>query len=277
MLTTKKNKKKKIGIIGFYFVVLLILLWVLFPFIWMVLSSFKNQSQMMNIKYLFKFDVTLKNYKDIFTNSSFVKPILNSFIIAFFSTVFSLLLALPASYAIARFGLKRMSMILLIVRMIPAITFLVPWFVIFTKIGIVDTYFGLILAHMVVGLPFIVWIMVPFFESLPRELEESASVDGSTRLNSFLKIILPLSIPGIVTSAILSFIFSWNNFMFGIILSGRNTKTLPVAIYSFISYTDINWGGLMAGSVVVTIPVIIISMILQKYIIKGLTAGAVKG
>ena len=102
-------------------------------------------------------------------------------------------------------------------------------------------------------------------------------MDGSTRFNSFLKIILPISGPGIVTSAILSFVFSWNNFMFGIILSGRNTKTLPVAIYGFISYTDINWGGLMAGSVVVTIPVIIISLFLQKYIIKGLTAGAVKG
>jgi multiple sugar transport system permease protein len=130
---------------------------------------------------------------------------------------------------------------------------------------------------MVVSLPFIVWIMVPFFESLPKELEESAAVDGSTRFNSFLKIILPISAPGIVTATILSFVFSWNNFMFGIILSGRMTKTLPVAIYGFISYTDINWGGLMAGSVVVTIPVIIISLFLQKYIIQGLTAGAVKG
>ncbi|MEA4860329.1 MAG: carbohydrate ABC transporter permease [Sphaerochaeta sp.] len=277
MVTYASKKSRILHTTAYYVAVYLILFAVIFPFLWMVLSSFKMQSQMLNLKYLFKFDATSKNYRDLFSNYNFFRPILNSFIIALISTGLSLVLALPASYGIARFGMKKTSLLLLVVRMIPAITFLVPWFVIFTFIGIVDTHFGLILAHMVVALPFIIWIMVPFFESLPKELEESAAVDGSTRFNSFLKIILPISGPGIVTSAILSFVFSWNNFMFGIILSGRNTKTLPVAIYGFISYTDINWGGLMAGSVVVTIPVIVISLFLQKYIIKGLTAGAVKG
>lgn len=277
MVTYASKKSRILHTTAYYVAVYLILFAVIFPFLWMVLSSFKMQSQMLNLKYLFRFDATSKNYRDLFSNYNFFRPILNSFIIALISTGLSLVLALPASYGIARFGMKKTSLLLLVVRMIPAITFLVPWFVIFTFIGIVDTHFGLILAHMVVALPFIIWIMVPFFESLPKELEESAAVDGSTRFNSFLKIILPISGPGIVTSAILSFVFSWNNFMFGIILSGRNTKTLPVAIYGFISYTDINWGGLMAGSVVVTIPVIVISLFLQKYIIKGLTAGAVKG
>ncbi len=277
MVTYASKKSRILHTTAYYVAVYFILFAVIFPFLWMVLSSFKMQSQMLNLKYLFKFDATSKNYRDLFSNYNFFRPILNSFIIALISTGLSLVLALPASYGIARFGMKKTSLLLLVVRMIPAITFLVPWFVIFTFIGIVDTHFGLILAHMVVALPFIIWIMVPFFESLPKELEESAAVDGSTRFNSFLKIILPISGPGIVTSAILSFVFSWNNFMFGIILSGRNTKTLPVAIYGFISYTDINWGGLMAGSVVVTIPVIVISLFLQKYIIKGLTAGAVKG
>lgn len=277
MVTYASKKSRILHTTAYYVAVYLILFAVIFPFLWMVLSSFKMQSQMLNLKYLFKFDATSKNYRELFSNYNFFRPILNSFIIALISTGLSLVLALPASYGIARFGMKKTSLLLLVVRMIPAITFLVPWFVIFTFIGIVDTHFGLILAHMVVALPFIIWIMVPFFESLPKELEESAAVDGSTRFNSFLKIILPISGPGIVTSAILSFVFSWNNFMFGIILSGRNTKTLPVAIYGFISYTDINWGGLMAGSVVVTIPVIVISLFLQKYIIKGLTAGAVKG
>ncbi len=274
-MSIKKNKI--IQTVGYYALVYAILFCVIFPFLWMVLSSFKLQSQMLNMKYLLKFDATTRNYKELFSNYSFIRPIFNSFIIALISTAFSLVLALPASYGIARFGMKKTSLFLLVVRMIPAITFLVPWFAIFTFIGIIDTHFGLILAHMVVSLPFIIWIMVPFFESLPKELEESAAVDGSSRFNSFLKIILPISAPGIVTAAILSFVFSWNNFMFGIILSGRTTKTLPVAIYGFISYTDINWGGLMAGSVVVTIPVIVISLFLQKYIIQGLTAGAVKG
>ncbi|MGE4584720.1 MAG: carbohydrate ABC transporter permease [Sphaerochaeta sp.] len=277
MVRYSSKKNRIIRSTGYYLTVYIILLAVTFPFIWMVLSSFKLQSQMLNMQYLFKFDATSRNYRELFSNYSFFRPILNSFIIALVSTLLSLVLALPASYAIARFGMKMTSLMLLVVRMIPAITFLVPWFVLFSFFGIVDTHFGLILAHMVVALPFIIWIMVPFFESLPKELEESAAVDGSSRFNSFLKIILPISGPGIVTASILSFVFSWNNFMFGIILSGRVTKTLPVAIYGFISYTDINWGGLMAGSVVVTIPVIIISLFLQKYIIKGLTAGAVKG
>jgi multiple sugar transport system permease protein len=130
---------------------------------------------------------------------------------------------------------------------------------------------------MLVALPFVIWIMIPYFESLPRELEEAAWVDGSSRVGTFFRIILPLSGPGIITSSILSFIFSWNNFMFSLILSGTNTKTLPVAVFSFVSYSQINWGGLMAAAVVITAPILIISLFLQRYIIKGLTAGAVKG
>jgi multiple sugar transport system permease protein len=261
----------------FYVAIYTIVFCVIFPFIWMVLSSFKLQAQMLSTKYLFRFDATLRNYQEVFGRYRFIQPIVNSFIIAALATVVSLVLSLPASYAIARYNFRKLSLVLLVVRIIPAITFLVPWFIIFTFLGIVDTHLGLILAHMLVALPFIVWIMIPYFESLPRELEESASIDGSSQLNSFIKIILPLSGPGIATSAILSFVFSWNNFMFGLILSGRITKTLPIAIYGFISYTDINWGGLMAGSVIITIPIIIISLFLQRYIIKGLIAGAVKG
>lgn len=277
MIKVRNKKYRLVRYIGYYVLVCLILFLVVFPFLWMVLSSFKTQSQMLNVEYLFRFEPTLLNYSDIFSSYDFFQPIVNSLIIALFSTMFSLILGLPASYGIARFAMEKVSMLILVARMIPYITFLVPWFVIFTYLGIIDTYIGLVLAHMVVGLPFVVWTMVPFFESLPKELEEAAFIDGSSRINSFLKIVLPLSGPGIVTASILSFIFSWNNFMFGIVLTGRYTKTLPIAIYSFISYADINWGGLMAGSVVVTIPIIVISLFLQKYIIRGLAAGAIKG
>ena len=261
----------------YYVLVYGIMLAVIFPFLWMVLSSFKTQAQMLNVANLFNFEPTLRNYREVFDTYSFSDPILNSFLIAAFSTLLALVMGLPASYAIARFKLSKLSVVILMVRMIPVITFLVPWFVIFTWIGIIDTYLALILSHMLVALPFIVWVMAPYFETIPKELEESALVDGSSRFNSFLKIILPLSGPGVITSAILSFIFSWNNFMFGIILCGRKTKTLPIAIYGFLSYTDINWGGLMAGSVIITTPIIVISLVLQRYIIRGLTAGAVKG
>ncbi|HTU01802.1 MAG TPA: carbohydrate ABC transporter permease, partial [Candidatus Sulfotelmatobacter sp.] len=138
-------------------------------------------------------------------------------------------------------------------------------------------YLSLILTHLLVGLPFIVWVMVPFFEAIPVSLEEAARVDGASMLQVFLRIVLPISGPGIVTGAILAFVFSWNNFMFSIVLATNRTKTLPVAIYNFISYAQIDWGGLMAAAVVITLPVLILALLTQRYVVKGLTAGAVKG
>ena len=129
---------------------------------------------------------------------------------------------------------------------------------------------------MLVGLPFIIWVMTPFFESLPVELEEAAMIDGATRQGAFFRVLLPLTGPGVITSSILSFIFSWNNFMFGVVLTGAKTKTLPVAVFNFMAYSEINWGGLMAAAVTITLPVIIIALVAQRYIIQGLTAGAVK-
>jgi multiple sugar transport system permease protein len=268
---------KRAKSVGYYILVYGIMICVIFPFLWMVLSSFKTQVEMMDAKKFFTFIPTLQNYRDVFERYNFSAPIINSLIIAAVSTTLALMLGVPASYAIARYRMTKLSIVLLIVRMIPAITFLVPWYIIFSMLGIIDTYLSMILAHMLVALPFIVWIMVPYFETIPREIEESAFVDGSGKFRTFFQIVLPLCGPGTVTAAILSFVFSWNNFMFGIILSGRKTKTLPIAIYGFLSYTDTNWGGLMAGSVIITAPIIVLSLFLQKYIIQGLTAGAVKG
>ena len=249
-----------------------------FPFLWMFLASFQTQQDIMNAgKGLFSFKPTTANYVKAFWQYSFVKPILNSFLIGVLATFFALLLGLPAAYSIGRFKQRKLSMLILLVRMIPGITFLMPWFAIFSRIGLIDTYFSMVLAHMLVALPFIVWIMVPFFEGIPRELEEAAWVDGSSRVGGFVRIIISLSLPGILTASLLSFIYSWNNFMFSLVLSGAKTITLPIAIFSFISYASVDWGGLMAAAVVITIPILVMSIFLQKYIVGGLTAGAVKG
>jgi multiple sugar transport system permease protein len=193
------------------------------------------------------------------------------------STLFSLLLGLPAAYAIARFGLRGLGLVLLAARIVPGITFLIPWFILFTQVHLVGSYASLILSHMLVGLPFVTWVMIAFFEGLPVDLEQAAQVDGTTAIGAFFRVALPLSTPGIITSAILAFIFSWNNFMFSLVLANQDTRTLPVAIFSFISYASIDWGGLMAAAVVITIPVLIITLFVQRYIISGLTAGATKG
>lgn len=249
----------------------------LFPFIWMILASFKTQQQILSTENILVFKPTFKNYVAVFEQYSFMKFILNSFIIAVASTILSLVLGLPAAYSIARYRQDKLGLTILVARIVPGITFLIPWFILFTKLNLVDSYTSMILSHMLVGLPFIVWIMVSYFENIPIELEESARVDGCTIQEAFFRIVLPISGPGIITSAIFSFVFSWNNFMFSLVLAGEKTKTLPIAVYSFLSYSDINWGGLMAAAVIITLPVLILALFAQKYIISGLTAGAVKG
>jgi multiple sugar transport system permease protein len=248
-----------------------------FPFIWMLLASFKTQAQIMSNNQFFLFTPTGKNYTSVFQKYDFMRFIVNSFVVAVGSTVGSLILGLPAAYAIARYHVQSLGTIILVARIIPGITFLIPWFILFSKVGLIDTYTALILSHMLVGLPFIIWVMISFFEGLPVELEEAGMVDGLTPIGAFFRIALPLSTPGIITGSILSFIFSWNNFMFSYILAGQDTRTLPVAIFGFISYASIDWGGLMAAAVVITIPVLIITLFVQRYVISGLTAGATKG
>lgn len=273
-----KKSPKQIAIKVAYWLVMIIILTVtLFPMLYMLSSSFKRIVDLMNPSKIFIFQPILTNYIEVFTKYSFVKPIISSLIIGTVSTLLACLMGLPAAYSIARFKMKKMSVVILAVRIIPAITFLIPWYMIFTRIGLTGTYTAMVLAHLLISLPLIIWIVTPYFESIPKELEEAAFIDGSSVMNSFIKIMLPLSGPGIFTAAILAFIYSWNNFIFALVLSGRNTKTLPMAIFNFISYTEVNWSGLMAASVVITGPVILISIVLQKYVVGGLTAGAVKG
>ncbi|WP_248926711.1 carbohydrate ABC transporter permease [Paenibacillus hamazuiensis] len=248
-----------------------------FPFLWMLLASFKTQAQIMSTKQFFIFTPTGKNYTSVFQQYEFLRFIVNSFIVAVGSTVGSLILGLPAAYAIARYRLQGLGLVILVARIVPGITFLIPWFIIFSGLGLIDTYAALILSHMLVGLPFIIWVMISFFEGLPHEIEEAGLIDGCTRTQVFLRIIMPISGPGVITSSLLSFIFSWNNFMFSIILAGDKTKTLPIAVFNFLSYSEINWGALMAAACIITLPVLIIALLAQRYIVSGLAAGAVKG
>lgn len=249
-----------------------------FPFFWMVLCSFQLNVDILNAsKGLFDFAPTSKNYLTVFEKYNFLLPIRNSFFVAVMSTLFGLILGLPAAYSVARYKMRKLSLVILVVRMIPGITFLVPWYMLFLQLKLTNTFTALILSHMLVALPFIVWVMVPFFENLPRELEEAAWVDGCYKVTAFFKIVLIVSRAGILTASLLAFIFSWNNFMFSLTLSGAKTVTLPIAIYNFVSYASVDWGGLMAAAVVITAPIVALSLCLQRYIISGLTAGAVKG
>lgn len=270
--------KRLLSSIGKHTLIYLVAFFTIFPILWMLLASFQpNQSIINANKGLFDFIPTLENYISVIREYDFLDYTWNSFVVAFWATLLSLVIGLPCSYVVARFKMRKASMVVLLVRMIPGISFLLPWFSIFSAMGLRDSYTALVLSHMLVCMPFIVWTMVPNFETVPRALEEAAWIDGCTQIGAFFRVSLRLSVPGIVTAALLSVIYSWNNFMFSLILSGSHTQTLPVAIFNFVSYAYVDWGGLMAAAVLITLPIIILSICLQKYIVSGLTAGAVKG
>ncbi len=249
-----------------YILLAAILVPFLFPLFWMFLSSLKTQVQNTAYPPVWIFRPTLNNYREVFIKNPF-----------FAFTWNSLLLGLPGSYAIARFKRTGIALAILTARMAPGIGYLIPWFILFTKMKMIDTYTALILTHLIVALPLVLWVMIGFFEDVPAELIEAARIDGCSNFAAFLRVALPLVKPGIVATAILSFIFSWNNFLFSLIIAGFKTRTLPIAVYNFLSYEEINWGGLTAAATIITLPVLILSLFIQKHIVRGLTLGALKG
>lgn len=274
------NKRRPAAVAYSVFRVVMITLLIIFflvPIVWMVLASLRTSLDITDPSRLLSLDFTWVNYDNVFRKENFLPYIWNSFLIGVASTVLSLILGVPAAWAMARFGMTKSAGGVLIARIIPGVSLLIPWYYVFARLGLVGSYGALILSHMFVALPLIVWIMVSFFEQSTTELEEAAEVDGLTPIGAFRRVTLPLAAPGIATSAILSFIFSWNNFMFALILSAESTRTLPVAIFNFVGYASIDWGGLMAASVVITTPVMVMALFAQKYIVAGLSAGATKG
>jgi multiple sugar transport system permease protein len=279
MAAAARRRRPKARGYSIFRVVMLVLIVLTFlaPLAWMVLASFKTNVDIYNPAAALVFTPTLGNYDTVFNQANYLQYIFNSFWVGFAATALSLVLGLPAAYSMSRFVMKKSATLVLMARIIPGVSLLVPWYFIFANLKLVGGYEVLIMSHMFVSLPLIVYIMMSFFDSLPLELEEQAQVDGLTPIGAFLRIALPLSVPGVATAGILSFIFSWNNFMFALVLSGAKTKTLPVAIFDFVAYASIDWGGLMAAAVIITLPIMVIALFTQKYIVSGLTAGATKG
>lgn len=261
----------------FYLLVFALFLPFLFIFGWMVEGALKTQTQNTAIPPLFLFTPTLKNFETVFSKNPMSDFLFNSVFVAANATALGLILGLPAAYMIARRRLQGLALFILVARIMPGISYLVPWFIMFSKMKLIGTYWALILAHLLITLPTIVWMMIGFFEEIPAELDDAAKIDGCNNFQVFWKVALPLTKPGIAATTVLSFIFSWNNFLFSLVLAGQKTRPLPVAIFSFISYTQIDWGGLSAAALVVTLPVLILILFAQKHMVRGLTLGAVKG
>lgn len=248
----------------------------IFVFVWMILTGLKTGVQNISYPPEFIFSPTLENFRAVFQQHNFLKYLMNSLIVATLATGISLLLGLPAAYSIAKYRQGRIGIIILVARMTPFVSYLLPWYIIFRYLNLIDTYTALTITHLIITLPMVIWLMISFFESVPVELEDAAKIDGCSGLQSFLIIVLPLVRNGIATSAIISFIFSWNQFLFSLILSGPRTKTVPVAVYNFISYGKIDWAGIGAAATLIVLPVSVFAFFVRKSIVEGLTMGAMK-
>ncbi|HTU02302.1 MAG TPA: carbohydrate ABC transporter permease [Candidatus Sulfotelmatobacter sp.] len=264
--------------LGFYTLVVLVMLPTVFVFYWMITLSLKPQVEAAGYPpSFFRFTVTFKGYVDVFAKNAFLLYTWNSLVVATGCTLLGLIVGLPAAYSIAQWRQRGLALAILVARIIPGISYLIPWYILFRNLKMVDTYQALILTHLVVGLPITIWVMIGFFEDIPPDLREAALIDGCTDYGAFWRVAVPLVKPGVVATAILAFIFSWNNFLFSVILAGRNTRTLPIAVFNMIGYEEINWGPLAAAATLITVPVILLTLIIQRHIVTGLTFGAVKG
>jgi multiple sugar transport system permease protein len=262
---------------GFYAVAIVVMLPAAFVFYWMGTLSLKTQVEAAGYPpHFFRFAVTFRNYVEVFAKNPFLLYVWNSLVVATGSTLIGLIVGLPAAFSIARWRQGGLALAILVARIVPAISYLIPWYILFRNLHMVDTYQALIVTHLVVGLPLIIWVMVGFFEDIPLELDDAAMIDGCSYYGVFRRVAVPLVKPGIMAAAILSFIFSWNNFLFSVILAGRSTRTLPIAVFNMINYEEISWGPLAAAATMITLPVIVLTLLVQRHIVSGLTLGAVK-
>ncbi len=260
--------------------IVLFLVWTLIPILLMISQSVKPQLLMFTDPPTYTFEPTGEHFTKVFTKNNIGDNMLNSVVVALWTTVLCISMGSMCSYAVVRLnlpGARFLGFFVLLVRMIPVGALMMPLFMIMRKLGLANTYAAIILAHTTLNLPFAIWMMRSFFVEIPRELEDAAQVDGCNKLKTFFSICVPLAAPGIAATAILTMLNSWNEFMFALILSGRNTRTLPVGISSFIGSVSIDWGGSSAAATLATIPIFFAGIFIQKYLVRGMTMGAVKG
>ena len=277
-MAMNRHKWRKLGgRIGLYASVLALISPAAFVFLWMLSLSLKNEVDNMAFPPVFiPHPPTLANFVKVFADNDFLRYTINSCIVSFSATGLALLVGVPAGYGVAKTKATRAAMLILVARMTPGLSYLIPLFLLFQWLGMLGTLTPIVITHLVITVPIVVWVMIGFFEGLPGEIEESALVDGATIWQAFRYVALPLARPGITVATILAFIFSWNNFIFGIVLAGRETRTLPVAVYNVLTFEQVSWGPLAAAALVVTGPVLILTLLMQKEIVAGLTAGGVK-
>jgi len=250
------------------------------PIAWMVLQSLKSRLDVIAFPPRFLFTPTLANFASVLGSASFQNALFGSLLVGTCSVAISLLTGVPFAYAITRLkfrGREELGHFILSTKMLPAIVVAVPFVQVFRALGLLDTYVAVILAHVLLSLAVVVWVMRGFFQALPHELEEAAKLDGASPLRSFVSIVLPLAAPGLVTVAALGFIFSWNDLFFALTLTSLHVQTLPVFLGTqYVGFLAVDWGRLSAAGLLSTLPIVALTLVLQRFLIRGLSMGAVK-
>jgi multiple sugar transport system permease protein len=249
------------------------------PYLWIVLTAFKRPVDAASVPPVIFSPTTLNNFIKLF-NGKYLGSLINTVIIAASTTAFTLLLGVPAGYAFARgrfAGREFLAGWLLFSRMVPPVIFIIPLFLFFHNLGLIDSFAGLTLAYMTGLLPFTIWMSASYFADLPVEIEDAARVDGCTRLQSFVLTALPMALPGIVTVANLIVIAAWGEYFVPLILAGPRTTPATVGVVNYVGYDTVNWGGMAAAALTLVLPVFLFTIAAQRGLLRGLTAGAVKG
>ena len=258
-----------------------IVLFAIGPYLWMLLTSLKHESTLFSAgRTILPDAVTLENYIRLFSKTAFLKNLGHSFIVASGAVILGLSVSITAAYSFSRYrfkGRRPLMLMFLLINMFPVVLLIIPLFIIMRHLNLLDTHAGLILAHSTFAIPFATWMMISYFNAVPRSLDEAAQVDGCHPIGAMIRVVLPVTLPGIIATGIYIFITSWNEYLYASVLAGQDVRVLTVAVQTLIGEYEIAWGLLTAGGVVGALPVTLLFMFIQKRLISGMTQGAVKG
>jgi multiple sugar transport system permease protein len=275
-----KSRTYRAGPVVRALVIGVFVLWTVGPVALIVLTSFKQPIDIFTHIPRIIFQPTLENYINALLRTNFINYFFNSVLVALSTAALSIILGTTAAYSLARLhvpGSRYLAIGILICRMVPSIALVLPIYGLMQSLSLLNTYAAVIIAHTTFSLPFVIWMMHSFFEEVIVELEEAALIDGCSRWMVFLRVALPLAAPALAATAVLCILFSWNEFLFSVVLTNVDTRTLPVTIFSFIGAESVDWGGSSAAATVIMLPMVVLGLLVQKYLVRGLTLGAVKG
>jgi len=275
----KRRLTKLLKSMGSYTALITYAIFAIFPLVWLLIITFKSDAQMFDTTFIFT--PTLDNYKVVlFEGADYMKAFLNNIIVSGGAVLLSLLVGVPAAYAFARYKFAKkedLAFTILSFKFAPEILVILPLFMIYQKIGLYDTYFGLIWVYQLITLPLLIWVIRGYFEDISVEIEQAANLDGYSWYQVFWKILVPLIKPGIVASGLLAFIFAWNSFTFPLLLSGFKIETVTVAALRYIGSDTVHYGQMAVAATVAALPEVILAVLIQKHLVRGLSFGAVKG